>query len=83
VTRDSLHVEGELYLRLETVAELYRVRTVWLREAFDQGLLGRGHRAAGGLFIAAVQLDRVATVVKYHVALGLDVDAIAVAILPE
>ena len=30
----------EAYLRLETVAELYRVRVVWLREVADRGLLG-------------------------------------------
>lgn len=74
---DPIQVDGELYLALETVAELYQVRVVLLEEAFDVGLLGRGHRSAGRLCIAAVQLDRVATIVRLHTALGLDATAIA------
>ena len=56
MSAEKLYLEGELYLSLETVAEVYRVRTVWLREVFDTGLLGPGASGESGPCIAAVQL---------------------------
>lgn len=68
---------GEPYLRIETVAELYRVRAVWLREVADAGLLGPLESGDDGPLIACVQLDRVATLVRLSVHLGLDLLQIA------
>ena len=80
MTGDRLRVEGELYLSLETIAELYEVETVWLREAYDSGLLGGGIDKGPSVCIAAVQLDRVATLVRMHAVLGLDIDTIALSL---
>jgi hypothetical protein len=73
VSSEPFDVDGVLHLSIETVAELYRVRTVWLEEALDRGLVaaGRAPRA-----IAITELDRVATVVRLHVVLGLEQAAI-------
>jgi len=73
----ELVVEGELYLSLEVVAELYQLRRPWLREVFDLGLLGTGVDDGPTVCIAAVQLDRVATIVRLHRVVGLDLAAIA------
>lgn len=81
MSADMLRVEGVLYLSLETVAELYRVEVVLLREVYELGLLGRGVAGGGGgatVCIAAAELDRVATVVRLQRVLGHDVDAICV-----
>lgn len=65
-------LDGVPHLSLETVAALYRVRAVWLAELVDLGLLGApAHRA-----IAVAELDRVATLVRLHLHLGLDAAAI-------
>ncbi len=75
--QQPLYVEGELYLSLETVAEVYQVKVVWLQEVYDIGLLGVGVGSTSGICVAAVQLDRIATVVRMHRVLGLNVEAIA------
>lgn len=73
----ALWRRDEQYLRLETVAELYRVRVLWLREVADSGLLGPCERGDDGPLIAIVQLDRVAAIVRLHVHLGLDLTQLA------
>ena len=73
----TLRVEGELHLSLEAVAEVYRVQAVWLREVYDCGLLGSGVDAERTVFIHCARLDRVATIVRLHQVLGLDVEDIA------
>jgi hypothetical protein len=80
MTRTTFQVDGELYLSLETVAELYEVKVVWLREAYDSGLLGSGVAKGPTVCIAAIQMDRVASLVRLHVTLGLDLDAIALSL---
>lgn len=74
---DTFLVEGELYLRIETVARVYRVETVWLREVVDAGLLGDDVTRDPVPAIAAVRLDHVATIVRLHRTLGLDLASIA------
>ena len=69
---DKIVVEGELYLSLETYAEIYSVEVLWLREVFDQGLLGRGITSGQRLCVAAIHLDRVATIVRLTQTCGLD-----------
>lgn len=78
--RAVLVVDGERHLALETVAEIYHVQTVWLREVYDSGLLGRGHEAGGTISIAVTRLDRVATVVRLRHLCGSDVDTLALAL---
>lgn len=71
-----VYIEGELYLTVETVAEIYQVRAVWLREVCDHGLLG-GVVSETDLCIAAIQLDRVAAIVRLGQGWGLDLETIA------
>jgi hypothetical protein len=82
VTGASFAHDGQRYLSLEVVAELYHLDTVVLREVYDRGLLGAGLDRGATVWIASVRLDRVATVVRLHHACGLDVDSIA-ALLPR
>jgi hypothetical protein len=80
VTDDKLYVEGELFLSLEVVAALYQVKTIWLRRVYDVGLLGSGVDTGPVVCIAAVQLDRVATIVRMHDVFGLDLDEVELAL---
>ena len=74
---DKLYVEGELFLSLETVAEIYKVQVVWLQQVYERGLLGAGVDQGRTICIAAVQLDRVATIVRLHESIGLNLDLIS------
>jgi len=76
MSHDRIYVGGELYLAVETVAEIYRIEVIWLREAVDSGLIGSGVESQPRLCIAAARLDHVATIVRLHQMLGLDVEAI-------
>jgi len=78
MSEGRIYVDGELLLPLETVAELYQVRAVWLREVCELGLLGGRFVGGSGLCIAAIELDRVATIVRLGQRWGLDLDVIAV-----
>lgn len=80
MSEDRIYLEGELYLSLETVADIYRVEVVWLREVVDAGLLGTGVHVDPRPCIAAVRLDHVATIVRLHHVLGFDVEAIRLAL---
>lgn len=80
VSEHTAGAAGEVYLSLETVAEVYRVEVVWLREVVDSGLLGSSDPQGPAFSIAAVRLDHVATIVRMHRLLGLDVDAIRLAL---
>ena len=73
-------IAGELHLALVTVAEVYRVEPTWLALVYEHGLLGAGVREEATVYLPAARLDLVARVVHLHVVLGLDVDAIAVAL---
>lgn len=76
----QLLVDGELYLGLEVVAEIYEVQLVWLREAYEFGLLGSGVDSGPGLCVAAVEMDRIATIVRLHKVLGMELESIALAL---
>jgi hypothetical protein len=76
MTPREVRVFGELYLSLETVAEIYRVQEVWLRGVYEHGLLGTGVDDEVGICIPAARLDRVATIVRMHRVLELDLDTI-------
>ena len=73
---ETIRIEGRLYLSLEVVAELYEVKTVLLQKAYECGLLGTGIDHERTLCIAAIELDRVATIVRLHETIGLDLEAI-------
>jgi hypothetical protein len=75
---DVIRRGGETYLRLETVARIYRVEVVWLREVVASGLLDE-EDVGDARCIAAVRLDHVATIVRMHRA-GLGLDAIRIAL---
>ena len=73
-------IDGELCLSLEAVAEIYEVQTVWVRRVYDYGLLGPGRRTGTTVCIEVEKLDRVATIVRLHAVLGLELDAISLAL---
>ena len=73
---NPIRIEGELHLTLETVAEVYAVQVVWLREVCAAGLLEARPHDGGELCIATVQLERLARIVRMNVVLGLDLDAV-------
>jgi len=75
-----IEVDGEVFLELETVAEVFRVDSIVLREAYDVGLLGACVERDAHVLIAAASLDRVATIVRLRVVLGMDLDAIDLAL---
>lgn len=77
---ERIYIEGELFLSLEVVARLYEVRVVWLQEVCEAGLLSRPPEAGATLCIAAFELDRVATIVRLHHSLSLDLESIALAL---
>ncbi len=83
MSHDPIYVGGELYVSLEAVAEIYRVEVVWLREIVDADLLGGGVALEPTVCIAVVRLDRVATIVRLHRTLGLDVEAIRLALADD
>ena len=74
----QIRIEGEVYLTLETVAEVYAVEHVWLREVCAAGLLTPAQHATGDLCIAAIELDRVARIVRLNLMLGVELEAVAV-----
>lgn len=69
--------DGESYLSLEVVAELYHIDAVVLQEVYERGLFGPGVTHDTRVCIATFRLDLVATIVRLHQVYGLDVDTIA------
>ncbi|MFT5049693.1 MAG: hypothetical protein ACI8QZ_001086 [Chlamydiales bacterium] len=80
MTSDKQYIENELYITLVTIAGLYQVETVWLQRVYDRGMLGTGVRAGASVSIPAVRMDRVATIVRMHAVLGLDLESIELAL---
>ena len=75
-------VAGELYLSLETVAEIWHVETGWLAEIHGRGLLGRSVDLETEVFVAVAEMDRLASIVRLArilegdlAALELELDA--------
>jgi len=75
---ESFEIDGQVYLTLETVAEVFAVESVVLHEAYVTGLLGPGVERGQRVLLAVASLDRVATVVRLHVVLGFDLDTVEV-----
>ena len=75
-------VAGELYLSLETVAEIWHVEPGWLAQVHGRGLLGRSVDLETEVFVAAADMDRLASIVRLArilegdlAALELELDA--------
>jgi len=77
MTREPVLHEGEVYVSLEVVAEIYHVSSVVLHQVYDRGLLGPGLARGSTICIATLSFDRVATIVRLHQGYGLDLEAIA------
>ncbi len=77
-----LYVDGRLYLTLEVVADMYQLRAAWLHEAYEFGLLGVCVVHDARLCLASTDLDRVATLVRLHRGLELDLPMIALMLDP-
>jgi len=77
MTNERVYIDGELYLSIELVAELYSVQSVWLREVCERGLIAPTAPHGASVCVAAFQLDRIATIVRLHSSFGLDLRRIA------
>lgn len=73
-----VHLEGEMYLTLETIGECYECEIAWLREAYEFGLLGGGRMVYGTLVLSVTVLDRVAEVVRLGRYQGFGFETIVV-----
>lgn len=81
MNRVTIVQDGESYLSLEVVAELFHVNAVVLHEVYDRGLFGPGVIQGPLVCIATFRLDLVATIVRLHQVHGLDVDSIVARVL--
>ncbi|MEM9800657.1 MAG: hypothetical protein AAGA20_10045 [Planctomycetota bacterium] len=79
----TIVVEGESFLAIETVAEVFHVDVVVLREAYAVGLLGRCLERERKVLVAARSLDRVARLVRMRAVLGLDLETIELAFVRD
>jgi len=77
---DTILHEGELYLRLELVAETYGLEQTTLLQCYHLGLLGEGHEQDGVLCLATTSLTKVATIVRLHVHLGVTLEELPAAL---
>lgn len=73
MSEHQITIKGELFLSLETYADIYCVEVPWLREVYEHGLLGPGVASGPLVCVAAVHMDRVATIVRLNQNLGMDV----------
>lgn len=76
-----IEIDGEAYLELESVAEVFRVDSIVLREAYVSGLLDSSLERDQRVLIATAMLDRVATIVRMRVVLEMDFETIELALL--
>ena len=76
MSEDRQSIGGELFLSLRTVARTFHVETLVLERAYECGLLGEGVQREAVVMLRAVELDRVATVVRLHVELGVDLETL-------
>lgn len=81
MNRVTIMHDGESYLSLAVVAELYHVDAVVLHQVYDRGLFGPGVTQGTLVCIATFRLDLVATIVRMHQVYGLDIDTIAARVL--
>ena len=71
----------ERFLSLEVVAETFEVRSSWLAEVYELGLIGptarAGARRGESIVLAVSDLDRVAHIIRLHFHQGVDLQGIA------
>ena len=70
-----IEVRGEVFVTLETAAECYRVEMLWIQQIYAQGLLGPGERVGGSIAVPAVELDRLAAILRWQHH-GLDLETV-------
>ncbi len=69
MTGARIMIAGESYITLEIVAECYECEYLWVKEAYDLGLLGAGELSEGQTAVRVTTLDRVAELIRlcrYH-----------------
>lgn len=75
--KNHIVIEGEVYLRLEVIAEWYAVEVRWLEEVVEHGLVERRHQSDKTVAIAAVELDRLAQIVRLYFHQGVNLEGVA------
>lgn len=74
---DLFELHGEVFITLAGAAECYRVEVAWIEGVYATGLLGPGERVGDAIAIAAVELDRLAAILRWHRHHGLDLETVA------
>jgi len=77
---DFILVRGERYLRVEVVAQWYRVDVAFLEEAGELDLLEFETAAGERPLLAEHELDRLAQLLHWHWLTGLELEALALLI---
>ncbi|MCB9916071.1 MAG: hypothetical protein H6828_13155 [Planctomycetes bacterium] len=73
--RVTLHGEG--YLTIEAIAECFHVDVAVVRESYELGLFGEVAESEGRVVLHVRELERVATIVRWHVHLGVELTSVA------
>ena len=80
---DFILVRGERYLRVEVVAQWYRVDVAFLEEAGELDLLEFETASGEQPLLAEHELDRLAQLLHWHWLTGLELEALALLIPRE
>jgi len=80
---DFILVRGERYLRVEVVAQWYRVDVAFLEEAGELDLLEFETAAGERPLLAEHELDRLAQLLRWHWLTGLELEALALLVPRE
>lgn len=72
-----IELRGEVFVTLASAAEAYRVEVRWVEQVYERGLLGPGERVGAEIALAEAELDRLASVVRWHRHCGLELDVVA------
>ncbi len=71
-----LIIEGERYLEVRVLAEIFEVQVAWVEEVVERGLVP-GHREIESVrYVRVTEFDRVAQVIRLRQVLELDWDAL-------
>lgn len=72
-----IEYRGEFFVTLASAAEAYRVELRWVEQVYAHGLLGPGARVGAEIALSEAELDRLASIVRWHQHYGLELDVVA------
>ena len=71
-----IELHGEFFVTLEAAADCYHVELRWIEEVYATGVLGHGERVRETIAIPELELDRLASIVRWHRYHGLELEAV-------